>query len=102
MPPKTSTIGIAGTPIHGLVVGKDPAHDEPMADSLRSIGFACTVATGGREAVSLLESTTFEIVVTDLKMPDLGGLEVLAKCKELQPDAEVILVTGHGTIESAV
>ena len=35
-------------------------------------------------------------------MPDLGGLEVLAKCKELQPDAEVILVTGHGTIESAV
>ena len=35
-------------------------------------------------------------------MPDVGGLEVLAKCKELQPDAEVILVTGHGTIESAV
>ncbi len=35
-------------------------------------------------------------------MPDIGGLEVLAKCKELQPDAEVILVTGHGTIESAV
>ena len=45
---------------------------------------------------------SFEIVVTDLKMPDVGGLEVLAKCKELQPDAEVILVTGHGTIESAV
>jgi len=73
-----------------------------MADSLRSIGFACTVAGGGREAISLLQSQTFEIVVTDLKMPDVGGLEVLAKCKELQPDAEVILVTGHGTIESAV
>jgi two-component system, NtrC family, response regulator HydG len=37
-----------------------------------------------------------------LKMPDIGGLEVLAKCKELQPEAEVVLVTGHGTIESAV
>jgi two-component system response regulator HydG len=60
------------------------------------------VATGGREAISLLESTTFEIVVTDLKMPDVGGLEVLAKTKELQPEAEVVLVTGHGTIESAV
>jgi two-component system response regulator HydG len=85
-----------------LVVDNDRAHAEAMADSLRSVGFACTVAGGGREATSLLESTTFEIVVTDLKMPDGGGLEVLAKAKELQPDAEVILVTGHGTIESAV
>ncbi len=102
MPPKPSTVASAGPPIQVLVVDNDPAHAETMADSLRSVGFACTVATGGREAVSLLESSTFEIVVTDLKMPDLGGLEVLAKCKELQPDAEVILVTGHGTIESAV
>ena len=102
MPPKPSTVASAGPPIQVLVVDNDPAHAETMADSLRSIGFACTVATGGREAISLLESTTFEIVVSDLKMPDLGGLEVLAKCKELQPDAEVILVTGHGTIESAV
>src|SRR5262245_4542907 len=102
MPPKTSTAASAGPPIQVLVVDNDPAHAETMADSLRSVGFACTVATGGREAISLLESTTFEIVATDLKMPDMGGLEVLAKCRELQPDAEVILVTGHGTIESAV
>ena len=57
---------------------------------------------GGKEAAALLESRTFEIVITDLQMPDIGGLEVLAKCRELQPDAEVVLVTGHGTIESAV
>jgi two-component system response regulator HydG len=102
MPPKASTVASAGPPIQVLVVDNDTAHAETMADSLRSVGFACTVAGGGREAISLLESTTFEIVVTDLKMPDTGGLEVLAKCKELQPDAEVVLVTGHGTIESAV
>ncbi len=102
MPPKVSTAASAGPPIQVLVVDNDPAHAEAMADSLRSVGFACTVAGGGREAISLLESSTFEIVVTDLKMPDVGGLEVLDKCKELQPDAEVVLVTGHGTIESAV
>src|SRR4051812_46280195 len=72
MPPKPSTVASAGPPIQVLVVDNDPAHAETMADSLRSIGFACTVATGGREAVSLLESSTFEIVVTDLKMPDVG------------------------------
>lgn len=102
MAAKTSTAASTGPPIQVLVVDNDRAHAEAMADSLRSIGFACTVAGGGREAISLLQSHTFEIVVTDLKMPDVGGLEVLAKCKELQPDAEVILVTGHGTIESAV
>jgi two-component system response regulator HydG len=102
MPPKTSTAASAGPPIQVLVVDNDRAHAEAMADSLRSVGFACTIAGGGREATSLLESSTFEIVVTDLKMPDGGGLEVLAKAKELQPDAEVILVTGHGTVESAV
>jgi len=102
MPLKPSTAASTGPPIQVLVVDNDRAHAEAMADSLRSVGFACTMAGGGREAISMLESTTFEIVVTDLKMPDVGGLEVLAKAKELQPDAEVILVTGHGTIESAV
>ncbi len=99
---KTSTAATAGPPIQVLVVDNDPAHAEAMADSLRSIGFECTVAHGGGEATSLLDRSTFEIVVTDLKMPDVGGLEVLDKCKDVQPDAEVILVTGHGTVESAV
>ena len=92
----------AGPPIKVLVIDNDPAHAEAMAESLRSVGFECTVATSGREGVALLDVGTFEIVITDLKMPEIGGLEVLAKCKEVQPDAEVILVTGHGTIESAV
>jgi len=102
MPPKPVTTASAGPPIQVLVIDNDAAHAEAMADSLRSIGFACTVVTGGREALEQLERGTYEIVISDLKMPDVGGLEVLAKCKERQPDAEVILVTGHGTIESAV
>jgi two-component system, NtrC family, response regulator HydG len=102
MPQKPVTTASAGPPIQVLVIDNDAAHAEAMADSLRSIGFACTVATGGREALEQLERGTYEIVISDLKMPDVGGLEVLAKCKELQPDAEVVLVTGHGTIESAV
>ena len=67
MPPKPSTAASTGPPIQVLVVDNDRAPAEAMADSLRSVGFACTVAGGGREAASLLEATTFEIVVTDLK-----------------------------------
>jgi two-component system response regulator HydG len=102
MPPKISTTASAGPPIQVLVIDNDLAHAEAMADSLRSVGFACTVAGSGEDGIAELARATYEIVITDLKMPLVGGLEVLAKCKEVQPDAEVILVTGHGTVESAV
>src|SRR3972149_753191 len=84
------------------LMDNDPPHAEPMADSLRSIGFAGAVAGSGPDGSAMLDVGSYEIVITDLKMPEVGGLEVLARCKEVQPDAEVILVTGHGTIESAV
>jgi two-component system, NtrC family, response regulator HydG len=103
MPTKPkSTTATAGPPIKVLVIDNDPAHAEAMADSLRSVGFECIVATSGPDGAALLDVGTYEIVITDLKMPEMGGLEILAKVKEVQPDAEVVLVTGHGTIESAV
>ncbi|MCO6047683.1 sigma-54 dependent transcriptional regulator [Aeoliella sp. ICT_H6.2] len=91
-----------GPPINVLVIDDDHAHAETIADSLSSQGYACTLATTGQEGADLMERHSFEIVVTDLKMPKVGGLEILAKAKDDLPDAEVIMVTGHGTVESAV
>jgi two-component system response regulator HydG len=92
----------AGPPIKVLVVDDDPAHAEAVADSLTRVGYECTVATTGAEGMAMLSRDAFEVIVTDLRMKDSTGLEVLAKAKELLPDAEVILVTGHGTVQSAV
>jgi len=100
--PASKTTASTGPPIRALIVDNDAAHAETMADSLTRVGYHCTVATTGSEGAELLEKDAFEIVVSDLKMPDVGGLEILAKCNEVLPDAEVILVTGHGTIQSAV
>jgi len=100
--PATKTVASTGPPIRALIVDNDAAHAETMADSLSRVGYECTVATTGSEGAALLEKDAFEIVVSDLKMPDVGGLEILAICKETLPDAEVILVTGHGTVQSAV
>ncbi len=97
-----NTRASTGPPIQALIIDNDPAHAEAVADSLSSVGYECTVATDGASGVEQMHRGAFEIVVTDLKMPEVGGLEVLAKCKELLPDAEVILVTGHGTVQSAV
>ena len=58
--------------------------------------------TSGREGLRLIEEQTFDIVLTDLIMDGVGGLEVLAKAKRELPDAEVVILTGHSTIKTAV
>ena len=100
---KEKTRAAAGPPIQVLVVDNDEPHAEAMAESLVKVGYECSVAHSGDEALAMLEKAAYEIVVTDLVMPgQTGGLELLAESKERLPDAEVILVTGHGTVESAV
>jgi len=89
-------------PIKVLIVDNDLPHAETVADSLQHVGYDCTVAHGGEEGVSLVQREPFEIVITDLKMNDVDGMHILAHVKEEIPDAEVILVTGHGTVQSAV
>ena len=60
------------------------------------------VATSGREGLRLIEEQTFDIIISDLIMDGVGGLEILAKAKHELPDAEVVILTGHGTIKTAV
>jgi two-component system response regulator HydG len=92
----------AGPPIKVLVVDDEAAHAEAVADSLARVGYECTVAASGSAGAAMLAQDDFEVIVTDLRMKDVSGLDVLAKAKELLPDSEVILVTGHGTVQSAV
>lgn len=85
-----------------LVVDDDLAHAESLVDVLEGEGYECEMAGSGGEAVSALEARTFAVVLTDLRMADLSGLEVLKHAGQLQPDAAVILITGHASIETAV
>ena len=85
-----------------LIVDNDEAHAEAMAESLERVGYECAIATSGTQGARRIEEEIFDLIITDLKMNDVDGLEILARAKRLLPDAEVILVTGHGTIPSAV
>jgi len=89
-------------PAEVLIVDNDHAHAETVADSLQRIGCRCRVATSGRQGAQCIEETPFDVIVTDLVMNDIDGLGILARAKADQPDAEVILMTGHGTVPSAV
>jgi two-component system, NtrC family, response regulator HydG len=85
-----------------LIVDDESAHADAVSDSLERAGFECTIAADGEEALRRIESEQFDVVLTDLMMGRTDGLEVLRKAKQELPEAEVIVVTGHGTIKTAV
>ncbi len=89
-------------PVEVLVVDNDQSHAEVVAEALQRVGYHCRVATSGAEGARLLEESPFDVVITDLVMNDVGGLEILNKAKKEQPYAGVILITGHGSVQSAV
>jgi len=89
-------------PIRILVVDNDIVHARTMAEALGKLAAEVTVAGSGAEGARRIEQGGFDVVVTDLMMNDLGGLEILARAKRVSADTEVIVVTGHGTIPSAV
>jgi two-component system response regulator HydG len=98
----TTTDRRANLPARVLIVDNDETHAHTVAESLERVGFACDVATSGTEGAAKIGQEVYDVIITDLVMNDLDGLGVLARAKEELPDAEVILITGHGTIPSAV
>jgi len=92
----------AAPPVEVLIVDNDKAHAEVVAEGLARVGFHCHVATSGTQGAKMIEEGAYDVVVTDLVMSDVDGLGILDRAKQSLPDCEVILMTGHGTIPSAV
>jgi two-component system response regulator HydG len=89
-------------PVSVLIIDDDEGHAQAVADSLERVGCDCRVATTGKQGSDLIESDNFDVIITDLRMDDVDGLAVLRKAKAELPDAEVIVLTGHSSIHSAV
>ena len=85
-----------------LVVDDLPALREMLNQSLASEGYRVATAGSGEEAVTCLEEQEFDVIVTDLVMPGLGGLDVLEKARLLDPRAAVILMTAYASLDTAI
>lgn len=69
---------------------------------LRHEGYVVTTAENGKEALAKLKKIDIDLIVSDLSMPEMGGLELLEKVKEYNPEISFILLTGYGEMESAI
>ncbi len=89
-------------PARILVVDDEAIARENLTYILSKDGHEVTPAETGEEALRHLERTEFDLVLTDLRLPKVDGLEVLRRAKELAPATEVIVITGYATVATAV
>lgn len=87
---------------HILVVDDEPLVRRSLSEMLALSGYTVSAASNGKEALKLLKDYSADIVITDMKMPEMDGVKLLKQLKEISPDTAVILITGYGSIENAV
>ncbi|MDY7030831.1 MAG: sigma-54 dependent transcriptional regulator [Thermodesulfobacteriota bacterium] len=85
-----------------LIVDDEPSMLEFLEIMLKKEGYNVTCSTSGKEAIDLCKKNLYDMVITDIKMPKVSGLDVLHHVKELSPETIVILITAYATMETAV
>jgi DNA-binding response OmpR family regulator len=85
-----------------LVVDDESTARKSWSDILKLEGYQVATAASGEAAVSALQKETYDIMLLDLRMPGMDGLEVLKTAGKLSPDTQIIVLTAHGSLESAI
>ena len=85
--------------IRVLIVDDEDDFRETLVKRLKARHFAAEGASGGDRALALLETQTFDVIVLDVKMPGLDGIETLRRVKQQHPETAVIMLTGHASVE---
>ncbi len=85
-----------------LIVDDEKVALKNLEHIMKKEGYEVVGTQSGAHALKFLEEQPFDVVLTDLKMEKVDGLQVLKRCRDLYPDAEVIMITGYATLESAV
>jgi DNA-binding NtrC family response regulator len=85
-----------------LFVDDEKSLQEFMRIELHDLGHQITVCADGKTALKEVEKTKFDAAILDLRMPIMSGIELLEKLKELSPDTEAVVMTGHASVETAI
>jgi len=86
---------------HILVVDDEPIVGKRLKQALEPHGYDVDTVISGHDAVDAIEKTRYDVVVTDIRMDDIDGIEVLSRTHAVSPTTQVIIITGYATIELA-
>ena len=85
-----------------LIIDDEPLMRLSMLDALKAEGYQVQEVSNGEEGIQKTKTNRYDLVITDLRMPGSDGLQVVRVCKEYSPETEVIVITAHGSVDTAV
>ena len=85
-----------------LIVDDEPTIRETLSLVLREENYQCELAENGAEGLNRVKEKNFDLIITDLKMPEMGGLELMERAKTISPKTSVIIITAYASLESAI
>jgi DNA-binding NtrC family response regulator len=85
-----------------MLVDDEEKFLDVLSDRLEARGLRVNTVTSGEDAIDEVEGKNFDAIIVDLAMPGIDGIETLRRIKEKRPDLEIIMLTGHGTVQSGV
>jgi two-component system response regulator HydG len=85
-----------------LIIDDQKDQADAIAESLRKVGYTCSTSVSGNNVLDIIRRDGIDVVITDLVMQEIDGMRILKETKENSPETEVILITGHGSVETAV
>lgn len=85
-----------------LLIDDEKDFLEVMSERMQNRDIDVTTASSAREALALVEKESYDAIILDLQMPEMDGLQALERLKAINPDLQVILLTGHATVEKGV
>jgi len=89
-------------PIQILIADDDKAFRALLWETLKTPAREIRLAANGREALEILKEKKFDLLITDIRMPEMSGIELLKEAKRLQPHLLVIIITGYASLETAI
>jgi two-component system, NtrC family, response regulator HydG len=99
---KSASAEQPGAGLRVLIIDDEPVHAESVAEALERVGYECVVATSSADGAKRIERDEPNVILTDLRMDGLSGLDLLRKAKQDLDDVEVVVITGHGDVQTAV
>ena len=85
-----------------LIIEDERAIREELADFLREEGFSCVLAATGQEGIEYVDGRDFEAILLDIRLPDMTGIEVLERLRNLTPESHVLIMTAHPSVDTVV
>ena len=85
-----------------LIIEDERAIREELADFLREEGFSCVLAATGQEGIERVDGRDFEAILLDIRLPDMTGIEVLERLRDVTPESHVLIMTAHPSVDTVV